>query len=457
MGPRFFLPLMIRLAVVAAGPLAVGWWLVGPIGGGAAAVVLLALELWRIDRTVRTAADDRVSYTPTPPGDLTWLDEDAIRESLRDLRSVGFRPIADCTYHLPVAPAGFTRVLTHRGERVYACVAQGRRGTHAPEAVAVTLVSALDDGRTLTTTSSQPSSTMAFGLERTDAWQIRPGASVQDLITEHLATRATLATRGPTGVSGDGTLATFVAVQTAIFHRQAQECRMNGALGAIRRGMKWERHGHKSWVDGVFSKKQAIIARPLHPVGPPASTAPPTPVTPASPTDAPPATRPAAAEAPRPARRSRPAGATPPTTPPVRKPRQATPALTATPVPTSVGVQPAAPRVVPAAPTAPREAPDPRRGRRRSPPSPTYGTDGPSDTRPHASPPSAPTHPVAGAPRPSTSPQPTATRAIRPARVKSPQVAAPTPAAGAPPGARSAQTTPIAGHATSPARPPAPR
>ncbi len=311
MGSRFFLPLMIRLAVVAAGPLAVGWWLVGPIGGGAAAVVLLSLELWRIDRTVRTAADDRVTYTPTPPGDLTWLDEDAIRQSLRDLRSAGFQPIADCTFRIPVSPAGFTRVLTHRGERVYACVAQGRRGTHAPEAVAVTLLSALDDGRTLTTTSSQPTSTMAFGLERTDAWQIRPGAAVHDLIVEHLATRARLAERGPTGISGDGTLGNFVAMQTGLFHRQAQECRMNGALGAIRRGMKWERHGHKSWVDGVFSKEKALIARPLQPAEAPApqTVSPdPTPPTPG------PSARPAAAPKPpaAPRRRQTPSAAASP-------------------------------------------------------------------------------------------------------------------------------------------------
>jgi hypothetical protein len=407
MGPRFFLPLMIRLAVVAAGPLAVGWWLAGPIGGGAAAVVLLSLELWRIDRTVRTAADERVTYTPTPPGDLTWLDEAAIRQSLRDLRSAGFQPIADCTYRLPVSPAGFTRVLTHRGERVYACVAQGRRGTHAPEAVAVTLLSAFDDGRTLTTTSSQPSSTMAFGLERTDAWQIRPGASVHNLIVEHLATRATLAQQGATGVSGDGTLANFVAMQTGIFHRQAQECRMNGALGAIRRGMKWERHGHKSWVDGVFSKEKALIAPALKSAAAPSPT-PPAPV-PAVPVAATPVARPAA----RPAPPSAPAAA------PAQAPRRSAThdSSTAGPVATPGRVRPTTAPSAPARPTAPptapltpataRHTPDDRRVRRRSPPSPTYGARGPSDPRPAPpgapvapSPNQAPTHPAAGARRP---------------------------------------------------------
>ncbi len=262
MRPRFFLPLLVRLAVITAGPLAVGWWLVGPIGGGAAAVVLLLLELWRIDRTVRTCADDRVAFAPTPPGDLTWLDEDAIRGALRDLRLLGFQPVADCTYAVPVMPPGFTRLLVHRSQRAYACVAQGRRGTHSPEAVSVTLFSALDDGRTLTSTTSQPAATMAFGLERIDSWQIRPGTTVHELVVEHLATRGRLCARASTDVSGDGTLADFAAAQHAMYLRQAQECRMNGALGAIRRGLKWERHERKSWVEGSFSKEHALPGTP---------------------------------------------------------------------------------------------------------------------------------------------------------------------------------------------------
>ena len=437
MGSRFFLPLMIRLAVVAAGPLAVGWWLVGPIGGGAAAVVLLSLELWRIDRTVRTAADDRVTYTPTPPGDLTWLDEDAIRQSLRDLRSAGFQPIADCTFRIPVSPAGFTRVLTHRGERVYACVAQGRRGTHAPEAVAVTLLSALDDGRTLTTTSSQPTSTMAFGLERTDAWQIRPGAAVHDLIVEHLATRARLAERGPTGISGDGTLGNFVAMQTGLFHRQAQECRMNGALGAIRRGMKWERHGHKSWVDGVFSKEKALIARPLQPAEAPASqtaSPDPTPPTPA------PSARPAAAPKPPapPRRRQTPSAAASPV--PTATAAPAAPSLGRPAAPPAPAPAPAAaprqapPRQVPATPVAAATPPDVTRVRRRTPPSPTYGAAGPTETRATTAAPQASTSPLrpvtdAARPQPSATPQIRQAPASVPSRPRPPapgEAAAPT-------------------------------
>lgn len=340
MGQRFFLPLLIRLAVVAAGPFAVGTWLAGLAVGAGGAALLVVLELWRIDRTVRTGAEERVRFTPTPVGDLGWIDETGIRDALRDLRLLGFQPIADCTYEVPVLPPGFTRILIHRPQRVYACVAQGRRGTHAPEGVSVMLFSALVDERTLTTTSSQPSPTMAFGVERTDSWQIRPGATVHELVVEHLATRERIRAAQNVQIAGNGSVDDFVRAQEALYRRQAQECRMNGALGALRRGLRWERTPRKSWIEGVFSSRQPLIAPPMR-------TNEPIPVSAPSPT--PPAPRPAtnATAAPKP----------PPDAPRVEQP-------TSDPITRparSAGARPE--RTHPTAPPAGGAQPEPRRPR----------------------------------------------------------------------------------------------
>lgn len=297
MGPRFFLPLLVRIAVVTAGPLAVAWWLAGPLAGVGAGAVALALELWRIDRAVRTGVDDRVSYDTAAPPDLTWLDEDTIRTALAALRRIDFRPIADCAFTLPGSPPGFARVLVHPHQRVYAQVTQTRRGLHQPGPVTIGLLSLLADGRTLSTSSGAPHPTMAFGLGIVDAWQIRPGASAHDLMVAHLSARAEMMAAGNTAIAGDGTLEGFVAAQSDLYGRQAQVCRTGGALRAIARGLRWERGGNLTWRNGMLATAPAIAVPVSAPIPPPPA-APPPPPSPVATTPPPAQRRPATPPAP---------------------------------------------------------------------------------------------------------------------------------------------------------------
>lgn len=257
MRQRLFLPLLLRLAVVALAPAVLVLWLAGPLAGGAVALVVGALELWRVDRTVRTGVDESVSYTATPPADLGWLDDGAIRDMLGTLRGAGFQPIADCTFAVPTSDPGFGRLLVHRTLRLYAQVTQTRNGTHHPAPVSLQLTSVLADGRTLATTSSRPHPGLAFGLTATDSWQVRPGASARDLVVEHMTTRERM--RGAVPVAGEGTLADYLAIHTARAQRQAARCRTDGALSGLVRGLRWERCSRPVWLDGKLSNAPATV------------------------------------------------------------------------------------------------------------------------------------------------------------------------------------------------------
>ncbi len=280
MGPRFFLPLLVRVAVVTAGPLAVAWWLAGPLAGIGAGVVAMALELWRIDRVVRTGVDDHVDYSTTPPSDLDWLDAEGIRNALAALRRIGFRPIADCAFTLPGSAPGFARVLVHPHQRVYAHVTQTRSGLHVPGPVTIGLLSLLADGRTLSSSAARPHPTMAFGLGIVDSWQVRPNATAHDLMVAHLSTRAEMIAQANSAIAGDGSLEGFVAAQRQLYRRQAEVCRQGGSLRAILRGLRWERGGNLTWRNGTLTGAPAIAAPapaavPTAPVpAPPQATAP---------------------------------------------------------------------------------------------------------------------------------------------------------------------------------------
>jgi hypothetical protein len=162
----------------------------------AAGLAAFALKYYNTRRVLLRQMSQRVEIVATSPDQFPGLDIEAFAQYTSELEALGFVMCMDYTSKTDISRSDLSamgRLFAHPGHKCFADVSQAMAGSIPKTAVGYEFMTALDEGWSLSSSSSEPTSTTYAHRSPRSLWVAKPGATCGELLKNHLEWRSQIA------------------------------------------------------------------------------------------------------------------------------------------------------------------------------------------------------------------------------------------------------------------------